>query len=133
MASTFHLQIVTPEGLVFDDQADSVVLRTTEGDVGIMANHIDFMSGIMVGPLKVKFAGKERTAAVSGGFISTTKELVNVVVTTFEWANEIDVARAEKAKELAKAKLVEKISDFDSQMAELKLKRALNRINITSK
>lgn len=132
MASTFHLQIVTPDGLVFNEQAEMIVLRTTEGDVGIMANHIDFMSAIVVGPLKVKFDGKERIAAVSGGFVSTSKELINVVVTTFEWADEIDVSRAEKAKENAKTKLTEKANDFDTQMTELKLKRALNRISVVN-
>lgn len=132
MASTFHLQIVTPDGLVFNDQAEMIVLRTTEGDVGLMANHIDFMSAIVVGPLKVKFEGKQRTAAVSGGFVSTSKELVNVVVTTFEWADEIDLPRAQKAKDSAKTKLTEKTNEFDTQMAELKLKRALTRINVAS-
>ncbi|HAN43977.1 MAG TPA: ATP synthase F1 subunit epsilon [Ruminococcaceae bacterium] len=133
MASTFHLQIVTPDGLKFDGQVENIVVRTTEGDVGILKNRSDYMAAISVGPLKVKQDGQYRLAAVSGGFLSVTKDITRIVATTFEWADEIDKERALNAKAKAQERLNSKKSDFDIQMAELKLKRALNRINIADK
>ena len=133
MASTFHLQIVTPDGLKFDGQVENIVVRTTEGDVGILKNRSDYMAAISVGPLKVKQDGQYRLAAVSGGFLSVTKDITRIVATTFEWADEIDKERALNAKAKAQERLNSKKSDFDIQMAELKLKRALNRIIIADK
>jgi len=133
MASTFHLQIVTPDGLKFDGQVENIVVRTTEGDVGILKNRSDYMAAISVGPLKVKQDGQYRLAAVSGGFLSVTKDITRIVATTFEWADEIDKERALNAKAKAQERLNSKKSDFDIQMAELKFKRALNRIIIADK
>lgn len=128
--STFHLQIVTPDGLLFDGQAEKIIVRTIEGDVCILSGHLEYMSPVSTGEAKITLEdGKVRLAACSGGLISVRKDITRLVADTFEWAENIDVHRAKKAKEAAEAQLKDK-ADFEYKLAELKLKRALVRIQV---
>lgn len=131
---TYKLKIVTPEKIFFDGETEQITIRTTEGDIGILANHIKYVCNIVAGPLKVKQEnGEYREAALSEGILKVSEEGVTVLVSTAEWADEIDLERAEKAKQKAEDILSDKsrIDDFDR--AEIKLKRALVRINISKK
>ncbi len=128
--STFHLQIVTPDGLLFDGQAEKIIVRTIEGDVCILSGHLEYMSPVATGEAKITLEdGKVRLAACSGGLISVRKDITRLVADTFEWAENIDVHRAKKAKEAAEVQLKDK-ADFEYKLAELKLKRALVRIQV---
>jgi len=131
----FHLQITTADGMLFDGPAERVIVRTTEGDVGLLKGHIDYLAALRdVSELKVTTNGKTRIAAVSGGFVSVTKEITYIFAITLEWADEIDKNRAEHAKEIAEKRLQEKKQeDLDYRLAELKLKRAINRIRVAEK
>ena len=129
----FHLQIVTPDGIFFDGQAEKIVVTTVEGDVGILANHANYLSPIGIGKAVITCDGKARQAACTGGLVSVTDDVTRIVASTFEWADEIDVERAKRAAEKAQKRLDKKTSDADIKLAELKLKRALNRINIYDK
>lgn len=127
---TFHLQIVTPDGLLFDGQAERILVRTTEGDVGILSGHADYVSPVATGVTKVTAEGGEaKIAACSGGFISVKGGVVRLVANTFEWAEDIDVERAHKAQEKAEEKLRDAAS-YEEKAAEIKLKRALTRIRV---
>ena len=129
--SDFHLQIVTPDGVFFDGTAQKVIVKTTEGDVGILARHADFLSPIGIGRAKIYDSeGKVREAACVGGLVSVTKDVTRIVATTFEWADMIDIDRAKRAADKAQQRLDSKKSDMDIKLAELKLKRALNRISV---
>ena len=82
----FHLQIVTPDRMVFDGQAESVLLRTVNGDVCILARHIDYAAPLGIGVARVTDEnGKTRAAACSGGLLSVANGEVRVIATTFEW------------------------------------------------
>ena len=72
--NTFHLQIVTPDGLMFDGDAEKLLVRTTEGDVGIMSGHCDYVTPVDTGMAKVTTNGDVRTAACSGGLLNVKKE-----------------------------------------------------------
>ena len=98
MANTFHLQIVTPNGLAFDGETESLIVKTTQGDVGILSGHADYFAAISVGRIRVKMDNGYRKAAVNGGFLRVTKEVTRVVATSFEWADQIDMERAQRAK-----------------------------------
>lgn len=127
----FHLQIVTPDGLLFDGNATRVVVRTTEGDVGILARHSDYVAPISIGKATVRTAEGVRTASCIGGMVSVTGGMVRIVASTFEWAEAIDIARAQTARQRAEEQLREpKKDDYELQLAEMKLKRALNRIRV---
>ena len=131
--TAFRLKIVTPDGIQYDGNAEELVVRTTTGDVGILAGHINFVAPLGMGEAMILMDGKKRRAACIGGMVSVVNETVTLLPTTFEWADEIDVARAERALERAKAKKESKTEAKDIALAELKFKRALNRINVGKK
>ena len=131
MAALFHLQIVTPDRKVFDGEAEKIIVRTLGGDVCILARHIDYAAPLGIGEARVTDAeGNTRTAACSGGMLGVSAGEVRVMATIFEWADEIDLARAEQAQQSAQQKLeaLER-TDKDYAIVEAKLKRALARIH----
>ena len=128
--ATFHLQIVTPDRMVYDGDAQSVILRTVNGDICILANHIDYAAPLGIGESKVVFAdGKERFGVCNGGLLSVEANTVRVIATTYEWAEDIDVERAKRSQALAEERL-QKLNrqDADYALAEARLKRALARV-----
>ena len=129
----FKLEIITPDGPFYDGMAESLLVRTATGDVCILARHTDYLTTIDFGSVKIKNSSGERFASVMGGFLTVTDGAVKIIATTAEFAEDIDVSRAEKAKEKAEAIIKNKESDKDIALAELKLKRALNRISVSKK
>ncbi len=131
--TTFLLKIVTPDGLQFEGQAEKLIVRTTTGDVAILARHINFVAPLGMGQAVVVADGQRRTAACIGGMLSVVDGVVTLVPTTFEWADEIDLQRAEKAYQRADQIIQDKqSSDTDIKMAEARLRRALVRKSVAS-
>lgn len=130
--ATFHLQIVTPDRKAYDAQAERIILRTVNGDVCILSRHIDYVSPLGIGEARVTDEnGNVRRAACAGGMLSVANNVVRVMATTFEWEDEIDLERAQAAQERAQQKLNQMTrDDANYAVMELKLKRALNRIQI---
>lgn len=132
--NTFKLEIVTPDGLLYDGDATKIILRTTSGDVGILPNHIDYVAPLSIGVARVFTADGQRYAACAGGMVSVSENVVRVVASTFEWSEDIDIARAEKAKEKAQNRLDKtKRSDYDYALAEIKLKKSLARLSASER
>ncbi len=130
----YKLKIVTPEKIFFDGETEQITIRTTEGDIGILAGHINYVCNIAAGPLKVKQeSGEYRAAALSEGILKVSEDGVTVLASTAEWADEIDLERAERAKQKAEDILSDKSREHEFERAEIKLKRALVRINISKK
>ena len=129
----FSLKIVTPDGLIFDGQAEELVVRTTSGDLGILAGHINCVAPLGMGRATVIIDGKRRYAACIGGMVSVVDSNVTLVPTTFEWAESIDAARAE-ASQLRAEKILGKkdASDTELQLAQARLHRALVRKSVAS-
>ncbi len=127
----FPVSIYTPDGAEFDGEALSITVRSVCGDVCILAGHIDYVTTIEVGKVKIKTEKEERIASCSGGFLTVKNGEAKLVATTFEFSDDIDVARAEKAKEKAQQRIDAAKSEKDLRLAELKLKRALNRISVS--
>ena len=131
---TFPLKIVTPDGLIFDGQADKLIVRTTTGDVAILARHIDAVVPLGMGQAVVESEGQRRTAACIGGLLSVVDGSVTLVPTTFEWSDQIDANRAEKSQQRAEGILNQKdASDAEIQLAEARLKRALIRKSVATR
>ena len=131
--ATFNLQIVTPDKLFYNEDVDMLVVRTTEGDVGILKGHIDSVASLDIGIIKIKKDGVFKEATIAGGFIQVDKEKTTILTEAAEWPVEIDVERAKKAKELAESIINRKLSDREMDMAEVRLKKALNRIRTAQK
>ena len=126
--NSFSLKIVTPDGLIFDGAAEELIVRTTTGDLGILAGHINCVAPLGMGRATVIIDGQKRYAACIGGMISMIDGLATLVPTTFEWADSIDVARAENSEQRANKILKDKnASKTELSMAEARLKRALIR------
>ena len=132
--TSFPLKIVTPDGLMFDGQAEELIVRTTTGDIAILARHINYVAPLGMGRAVVVTGGERRTAACIGGMLSVVNGEVTLVPTTFEWADEIDLSRAEKAYEKADRILHDtSASNTDVKMAEARLRRALVRKSVASR
>jgi F-type H+-transporting ATPase subunit epsilon len=130
----FHLQIVTPDGLFYDGEAERISVRTIDGEVGILANHLDYVTALGMGEARVLLDGNVRRAACIGGMLTVRNGEVKVVATTFEWAEEIDKERAEKAYQKAQTVLGDKASSQnDLKIAQAKLRRALVRRSVAEK
>jgi len=131
--NTFSLTIVTPDGLLFEGKAEELIVRTTSGDLGILAGHINCVAPLGMGLATVVAEGKKRYAACIGGMVSVLNGQVNLVPTTFEWADKIDIARAAASEQRAKAVMNNKSSsDTDLRLAEARLRRALVRQSAAS-
>ena len=127
----FPLKIVTPDGLQFEGQAEELIIRTITGDMGILAGHTNCVAPLGMGQATVVIDGEKRYAACIGGMVVITKEEVKLVPTTFEWAETIDVKRAEASENRAKAMLEDKsASKTELKLAEARLKRALVRKSV---
>ena len=127
----FPLTVVTPYGQAFAGTAEEVVVRTTTGDMGILAGHTDCVAPLGMGRATIVTDGKKRYAACIGGMVSVVGGKVNIVATTFEWAEDIDADRAEASRVRAKNILADKsASDTELRLAEARLKRALVRKNV---
>ena len=131
--SSFPLKIVTPDGLIFDGEAEKLIVRTTSGDVAILARHINYVAPLGMGRAVVEAGGQRRTAACIGGMLSVVDGEVTLVPTTFEWSDKIDLVRAEAAYERADKVLKDaNASDTDIQLAQARLHRALVRKSVAS-
>ena len=131
--TSFPLKIVTPDGLDYDGQAEEVIVRTTSGDLGILAGHINCVAPLGMGQATIITDGKKRCAACIGGMLSVVGGSVTLVPTTFEWSDEIDTARAEASYQRAQNVLHSKdASDTDIRLAEARLRRALVRKGVAS-
>ena len=127
----FPLKIVTPDGLEFDGIAEQLIVRTITGDMGIMAKHADCVAPLGMGEATVVIDGQRRRAACIGGMVSVINGAVNLVPTTFEWAENIDVDRAQASEKRAQAILNNKnASDTEIKLARARMKRALVRMNV---
>lgn len=129
----FNLKIVTPDGLIYDGEAEKLVVRTTGGDVCILARHLDYVAPLGMGMAVVEANGNRRMAACIGGMLSVKAGEVTLVPTTFEWSDKIDLKRAEASYERAsKALKKDNATDTEIALAEARMRRALVRKSVAS-
>ena len=129
----FSLKIVTPDGLKYDGMAEELIVRTTAGDLGVLAGHVNCVAPLGMGRATVLIDGKKRYGACIGGMVSVLDGKVTLVPTTFEWADEIDEDRADASYKKAEKMLQDKnASETDIRLAQARLKRALIRKSVAS-
>ena len=129
--TSFPLKIVTPDGLIYDGSAEKIIVRTMTGDMAVLARHINCVCPLGMGRAVVEIEGKRRTAACIGGMLSVNNGEVTLVPTTFEWAEDIDLDRADRSHHDAMKDVFEaKKSAAEIRIAEAKIKRALVRKSV---
>ena len=129
----FPLKIVSPDGMEFEGMVEELIVRTTTGDMGILAGHTPCVAPLGMGRTTVVVDGKKRYAACIGGMLSVSNSGVTLVPTTFEFAEDIDAARVEVSYQRAQEVLNRKdASSTDIKLAEARLRRALVRRSVAS-
>ena len=131
--TSFPLKIVTADGLIYDGPAEEVIVRTITGDMAFLARHINCVVPLGMGSAAIVINGEKRHAACIGGMLTVVDGTVTLVPTTFEWAEDIDVARAEAAKVRAEGIIhKDNASAAEIKMGQARLNRALVRKNTAS-
>lgn len=124
-----RLRIVTPSKELYNDNADMVIMRGTNGDIGVLKGHQPLTTTLGYGLLKIKNGEKELISTLFGGFVDVQPDVITILTDSAEWVNDIDIKRAEDAKKRAEERLNSKDANIDFLRAELALKRANLRIN----
>ncbi|MTI93990.1 MAG: F0F1 ATP synthase subunit epsilon [Firmicutes bacterium] len=130
---TFVLTVVTPESRVFQDSVNMVIVRTTEGDIGVLAGHTPLVAPLEIAPMTIKIGDNERKAAVNGGFVEVTPDHMTILAESAEMAEQIDVDRAEAARSRAEERLAQHQGDVDFARAQAALQRALVRLQVAGR
>ncbi|MED3661389.1 F0F1 ATP synthase subunit epsilon [Ureibacillus sp. FSL K6-8385] len=129
--STVQVNIVTPDGPVYDAEVAMVIAKTISGEIGILPGHIPLVAPLEISAATLKFPdGSKKVVAVGGGFIEVRPDKISILSPAAEVAENIDIARAKEAKRRAEERLRSKSDDVDFKRAEIALKRAINRIKV---
>ena len=127
---TIKVNIVTPDGPVVETEANMIIAVTETGEIGILPGHIAMVAPLQIGGLRLQKDDSTEHIAVHGGFIEVRPDVVTVLAQSAELASSIDIDRAKKAAKQAEETLRAKKEGREHELAELDLKRALNRINV---
>lgn len=128
MADKFLLIVNTPDREFYQKEVKMVELATTEGEIGVYAEHIPLTSVLVPCVMKIHEEGDVKKAAIHGGIVSVLKDKVTVLAEVAEWPEEIDVNRANEARIRAERRLASNDANINSMRAELALKRSLARL-----
>ena len=128
---TIKVNVVTPDGPVYDAEVEMVSTKAKSGELGIMAGHVPTVAPLTIGAVRLKNGNNTDYVAVNGGFLEVRPDVVTILAQSAERAETIDVARAEEAKARAEQRLQNNDGSTDSKRANLALKRAINRIQIS--
>ncbi|PMC37417.1 F0F1 ATP synthase subunit epsilon [Bacillus sp. UMB0899] len=128
---TVLVNVVTPDGPVYDADVEMVSVVAQSGELGILPGHIPMVAPLQIGAVRLKKGSSTELVAVTGGFVEVRPDKVTILAQAAETADSIDVARAQAAKKRAEERLNQKTEDIDFKRAELALKRAINRLDVT--
>lgn len=131
MASTFFLEIVTPEKKFYSGDVEMVILKTPEGEMGILEGHTPMVVAIAVGPVKIKKDGEWQEAILTEGFMEIKQDKTIILTDTAEWPHEVDIARAKAAKERAEERLRRQLDQVEHMRSQSALARALARLKVS--
>lgn len=129
------VSVVTPDGVVYENNTSLVICKTTNGEIGLMANHMPLLATLTISEVKIKLAnGNYDEVAVGGGFLEFSNNTLSIVANVAERKENIDTSRAERARDRAKERIEKARSSHDDdelRRAEISLKRAINRIKVS--
>jgi len=130
MANTLKLEIVTPEAKIYSEDVDMVTLTGTEGEMGILPQHMPLMTQLMAGEIIVQKGGETIFICVGNGFVQITGDRVAVLTDMAIEADNIDEAKAEEALRQAEARMAEKISDEEAATVQAALTHATTQLKV---
>ncbi|MFW6256571.1 MAG: F0F1 ATP synthase subunit epsilon [Bacillota bacterium] len=130
---TTALEVVTPEGVTYDEDIEALEAPAVDGLIGIWPRHAPLVTALKIGVLQVQTPGEDLPISISGGFMEVKPDQVNIVVRTAELPGEIDEERARRAKERAQERLESDNDNINYARAEAALERALARLDAVEK
>ena len=133
MAKTFHLEIIATDRIFYQGDCEHLVITAIDGLVGIMAGHEPIVTTLPTGELKYMVDGKWNYAAISGGFIQVMPDSSIILADNCELPEEIDIKRAQEARERAQERLRQKQSIKEDYQTQAALNRAINRLKVSQK
>lgn len=133
MNNTFDLKIVSSDRNFFEGACEMIILPAIDGDHGVLAKHESMVTAIRAGEVRFQVDGQWKIAALGDGFAQIMPDYVVVVVDTAEWPEEIDVRRAEEARERAEERLRRKQALLEYHHTKAALSRAMARLKVTKK
>ncbi|WP_303803776.1 F0F1 ATP synthase subunit epsilon [Ruminococcus flavefaciens] len=133
MAKTFHLEIIATDRIFFSGEVEHLVITAIDGLLGIMAGHEPLVTSLPTGELKYLVNGEWKYAAISEGFIQVMPDSSIILAETCELPEEIDIKRAQEARERAEERLRQKQSIKEYYETQAALNRAMNRLKISQK
>ncbi len=134
MAEKIRLRLVTPRRLLLDEEVDEVTGPGALGEFGVLPKHISFLTLLEVGEMSYKQGGERHHLAISGGYAEVLDDVMTVLASAAEYANEIDVERARNARERAEKKIAElNREEREFAAAEAALHRALVRLQVAGR
>lgn len=131
--ANFNLEIVTPQKTILKEEATMIIARTTEGDIGILANHAPLVTELALGEMKIKQGDKEKDFFISGGFLEISKEKVLILADKAVDAKNIDIEKEKAEKEEYEAKLKKLSEDKEIATTQQALKESLKKIELGSR
>ncbi|GEN44263.1 F0F1 ATP synthase subunit epsilon [Alkalibacillus haloalkaliphilus] len=130
---TLTVSVVTPDGPVLEESYDMVSVRAEGGELGILPGHIPLVAPLTISAVRLKKQGNTDYVAVSGGFLEVRPDKVTILAQAAENPSDIDVDRAEAAKQRAEERLNEtKSEEIDFTRAKSALQRATNRLEVAN-
>ena len=129
----FKLEVVTPEKVFYSDNVIMTEMKTTEGEIGIYKGHIPLTAVVAPGTLRIHEIDEVKEAVLLDGIVRILGDNVTVLAEACEWAEDIDIARANEAKIRAERRLKGAEGEINVKRAELALKRSLARIELAEK
>ena len=135
-AKSLTVSIVTPDGQVYENKTPMLIVRTIDGELGILPNHIPVIASLAIDEVRIKQLESDQEddeIAVNGGFVEFSNNTATIVADSVERQNDIDVARAENARKRAETRIQnaqQKHDDAELARAQVALRRAMNRLNV---
>ncbi len=127
------LEIITPTKVVLSEEVDEVTIPTVNGEISILPNHIDLLTKVKAGEMVIHKNGKTELFAITGGFLEITNNHVNILADHAIHADDIEIAKAEQAKERAEKAMKEKGSERDFAIADAELRKSLLELKVARK
>ncbi len=128
-----HLEVITPEKVILDEEVDEITITTVTGEISILPNHENLLTKILPGEMIIKKNGKEDHFAITGGFLEVSENKISILADYAVHADNIEIAKAQEAQERAKKRMQEHENDKDFQIAEAELRKAILELKVARK
>ncbi len=126
----FQFEIVTPEKVIYKEDVDEILVKTVEGEIGVLQNHVRLLTKLVSGELTVKKGLHILHLAITGGFLEVGDNRATILADYAVRAEDIEVAKAQEAQRRAEAAMKEKVSEHDFRIAEAQLQKAILELSV---